>query len=253
MIFISRFIIFRFLTTAVALMFLYSPVAQAKEMDWGLYNELLQEYVSAGEVEGISLNQVDYSALSRDPRFGQLVEQLETFPLSDLKTDPEKLAFYINAYNILALHTVISHWPVKSIKDVGSWWQPVWKKEIATLGNRAVSLDFIEHQVIRKLGEPRIHFAIVCASLSCPDLRLEAYTAENLEQQLDAQTKDFLANKSKGLQLNEDRLLVSKIFDWFEEDFDSRNGVLAFIRGYVDLDVEKIDGFLEYHWQLNGN
>ncbi|MEH6626202.1 MAG: DUF547 domain-containing protein [Motiliproteus sp.] len=230
----------------------YKPSVQSAEMDWSLYNELLQQYVSAGQVEGVTLNLVGYSKLSKDPRFSQLLEQLQRFPLDNLNTKEEKLSFYINAYNILAIQMVIKHWPLASIKDVGSWWQPVWKKEAGSLGGSTVSLDQIEHEVLRKLQEPRIHFAIACASLSCPDLRKEAYTADLLVEQLNSQARIFLKNKSKGLSRNSDEIVVSKIFDWFAEDFSAEGGVQAFINQYSEVKTSEIKGYLPYNWQVNG-
>ena len=115
-----------------------------------------------------------------------------------------------------------------------------------------VTLDEIEHQILRPMGEPRIHFAIVCASLSCPDLRREAFTAERLDAQLQEQTQAFLDNVSKGLQLAGTRVEVSQIFDWFEEDFDSAGGVEAFVRRYRELpDQIRLRADIPYNWNLN--
>ncbi|OMH32841.1 DUF547 domain-containing protein [Motiliproteus sp. MSK22-1] len=231
---------------------LFSLSVQAKEPDWTLYESLLKEYVGSGEVNGITLNLVDYSTLSTDSRFINLVRQLAEYPVSNLNTREEQLAFYINAYNILTLKTVVDNWPLKSIKDVGSWIRPVWKLDAGKIDKQMISLDEIEHEILRPMGEPRIHFAIVCASLSCPDLRTEAYKAETLDQQLDDQTKIFLKNPDKGLKNAGSKMRVSKLFDWFSEDFGAEGGVQSFIKRYLPADKRTLDGYLDYSWRVNG-
>ena len=103
------------------------------------------------------------------------------------------------------------------------------------------------------MGEPRIHLAIVCASVSCPDLRNEPYTAAKLNKQLDEQANAFLRNDKKGLYISEDEIVVSRIFKWFKQDFDKVGGVESFIRGYrADLPVAyTIDADIDYDWSIN--
>ncbi|MDP3839735.1 MAG: DUF547 domain-containing protein [Methylococcales bacterium] len=165
----------------------------------------------------------------------------------------EKLAFYINTYNILALKMVLDNLPVDSIKDVGNLLSPVWKKTAGVIAEKDVSLDAIENEVLRPMGEPRIHFAIVCASVSCPDLRTEPYTAEKLNAQLDDQVKSFLNNVKKGLNDDGKVIHVSKIFDWFEKDFKTVGGIEAFIRQHHSgLSKEAaIETDIDYDWSLN--
>jgi hypothetical protein len=147
---------------------------------------------------------------------------------------------------------VIDHLPLTSIRDAGSLFSPVWKKPVGMLGGRMVTLDEIEHEILRPLGEPRIHFAIVCASLSCPDLRREAFTVPQLEAQLEDQTRRFLTNASKGLRVEGTQAQVSQIFDWFEEDFDSAGGVEAFVRRYRELPPQiRLRAAIPYDWNLN--
>jgi len=170
-----------------------------------------------------------------------------------LKKHIKKLAFYINTYNILALKMMIDHWPQKSIKDIGGFFNPVWGKEAGMVAGKVVSLDDVENKIIRPMGEPRIHLAIVCASVSCPDLRSEPYTAAKLEVQLDEQVNTFLANNKKGLLVERNELIVSKIFKWFAKDFKHVGGVDSFIRQYrPDLDKAiKIEDYLDYDWSVN--
>ena len=227
--------------------------AVAAEPDWTPYAQLLEKHVRSGERDGVALNLVNYSALKNDPLWPQVVALVEQHPVAQLASPQEKLAFHINAYNIFALKMVLDHWPVDSIKDAGSLLRPVWKKPVGTLDGKTVTLQQVEDDFLRSMGEPRIHMAIVCASVSCPDLRNEPFRAATLETQLDDQAKLFLANKNKGLYLKEDRVHVSKIFSWFEDDFAVSGGVEKFLRRYQSLpEKSSIDADIDYNWQLNG-
>jgi hypothetical protein len=225
----------------------------AAEPDWRDWDGVLADHVTRGTKHGVELNLVDYAALAADPRFAAVVKTVETYPLARLDGRAEQLAFLINAYNVFAVKMVADHLPLASIKDVGSFISPVWKKTAGRLGGAAVSLDEIEHGRLRKMGEPRIHMAIVCASVSCPDLRTEAYRANSLDAQLDDQAKTFLANPAKGLRIAGDTAHLTRIFDWFEDDFDALGGVAAFVRRYHELPAAAdIEADIDYDWSLNG-
>ncbi|MCP5324700.1 MAG: DUF547 domain-containing protein [Oceanospirillaceae bacterium] len=222
----------------------------AAAFDWRAYDQLLREHVHSGHRFGVSANLVDYAAIGKDPAFAAIAEQLANYnpaPLNKI----EKLAFYINAYNYFAIKLVVDQQPQNSIKDIGNFFSPVWKKPAGKINGESVSLDFIEHQVLRKMGEPGIHFAIVCASLSCPDLRAEAYIPEDLMQQLNDQIQLFL-NNPKGLKIENNTLYISNIFDWFSADFKPYGGVLPFLRLYKP-ELSGFDSFssLDYDWRLN--
>lgn len=224
----------------------------AEEPGWGKYSALLNRHISQHTQDGISLAWLDYPALRHDPDYRQVVVALQDFPVERLANKREKLAFYINAYNILAIKMVLDHWPVRSIKDVGSFFSPVWKKDAGKIGGKTVTLHEIEHEILRPMGEPRIHMAIVCASLSCPDLRNEPFSAARLEEQLEDQARQFFNNRGKGVSNEGNSMRVSKILDWFAEDFGDP---MAFIRHYrpnLPADVA-IEGFLPYNWLLNGS
>lgn len=227
-------------------------VAKSSEPDWRDYSALLQQYVTPGERFGIRFNQVDYAALARDPRFAAALATVEGFDTENLTDTSEELAFHINAYNLLTLRMVTAHLPVSSIKDIGNFLRPVWKRKAGTLNGKSVTLDELEHAILRKMAEPRIHMAIVCASVSCPDLRPEAYTAAQLDGQLDDQAARFLANSGKGLRLDGQTAHVSKIFDWFHADFAPGGGVAAFVARYRSLpESTEITADLDYDWRLN--
>lgn len=224
----------------------------AAEPDWNAYTEVLKN-VSPGTKNNIKLALVDYQTLKENGKLEAAYQQLSNFPVKNLSNKDEKLAFYINAYNILALKTVIDHWPLDSIKDVGSLLSPVWGKPVGSIDGKTVSLDDIENKILRPMGEPRIHFAIVCASVSCPDLRNTPYTASKLNVQMDEQVQKFLGNADKGLRIGNESIQTSKIFDWFGKDFKSTGGVEAFIRHYRrDLPELPLKEDINYDWDVNG-
>ena len=154
---------------AFFLFFTFSST-QAKAFEFSDWDILLKKHVKPGLVDGISLNTVVYGKLRLDPVFHRLENNLKLFPLSKLRTNQEKLAFWINVYNIFAVKIVRDNYPLKSIKDVGGLFKSVWKLKVGAVDDRKYSLDEIEHGILRKRGDPRIHTAIVCASISCPDL-----------------------------------------------------------------------------------
>jgi hypothetical protein len=233
--------------------FIFPLLASAQEPIWNEYASILKRHVTPQTKQGIKLNWVDYSGLKQDPLWPKVIQRVQGYPTATLKGRKEKLAFYINAYNILAMKMVTDHWPLKSIKDVGSLFSPVWKKTAGTIDGKKVTLDQIEHKILRTMGEPRIHMSIVCASISCPDLRRKPYTAAKLNAQLDDQSASFLNNSSKGVHLSGNKIKVTKIFDWFGKDFEKLGGVKAFIGNYVNLPAGgKINGYLNYNWSVNG-
>ena len=230
------------------------PGALAAEPDWADYGQLLQQHLSQRTVSGVRLAWLDYSGLRTDPAWGRVVGQVAAFPENQLATRGENLAFHINAYNILAIKMVLDHWQVQSIKDAGNLFRSVWNKPAGRAAGQETTLDGIEQGILRKLGEPRIHMAIVCASLSCPDLRFEPYTAKKLNDQLGAASREYLNNPTKGLRVEKGSVRVSKIFDWFAEDFEPTGGVEAFIARYHPGLPEglPVRADLPYDWSLNG-
>ena len=232
----------------------------AFSFDFSEWDVLLEKYVTPKTISGIQLNGVDYKNLKDDLSFTRLLIRLQNASLSELKTPKAKLTFWINVYNILAVKMVLDHYPIKSIKNAGGLFSPVWEKDAGIIGGTPRTLHEIEHEILRKTGDPRIHAAIVCASVSCPDLRREAFVENKIENQLDEQIKTFLANPSKGMKIEGNRIYLSKIFKWFEEDFEEKGGVLKFLVLFVsDRNREKIaSGKLEvrhlnYNWSLNGH
>jgi hypothetical protein len=227
---------------------------RAEPLDEPLWAEILQQHTRAvGDAAG---TRVDYAALARSPDWRRLLRSLSRVEPGELQTRGEQLAFWINAYNILAIDMVVRHYPVDSIRDIGSPWRPVWDLEAGSIGGSPHTLDRIEHGILRPMGEPRIHLAIVCASTSCPSLRREPFTAAHLDAQLDDAARSFLASEAKGLRIEARGIRISRIFDWFGEDFEAGGGVLAFVRRYAPPGAqEAVRGpvrHLDYDWSLNG-
>ncbi len=235
---------------------------RAAAAEQSAYGRLLARHVSAGTVAGVELNLVDYRALPADPDYRRALEDLAKARPGDLATIADRFAFWVNAYNLLAIKTVVDRYPVESIKDGGNFLFPIWKKKVGEVAGREYSLDEIEHGILRaRFSEPRVHFAVVCASLSCPDLRAEPYEGARLDEQLGDQVERFLANPAKGLRPAADarRAQVSSIFDWFEEDFAAGGGVARFIRENANAATRRRvsglteDGlsYLSYDWSVN--
>lgn len=229
----------------------------AEAHDFSDWDALLRERVVPATVAGVQINAVAYGKVKSDRRYEKTVADLEKVSLESLKTPQERLSFWINVYNILAVKMVADHYPIKSIKDAGSLLSPVWKRPVAVVAGKERSLHEVEHEILRPMGDPRIHMAIVCASVSCPDLRPEAFTPERLDAQLDDQVKTFLANPGKGMRINASRIYLSSIFSWFEDDF--KGGVMKFLIRYVSRDEQQTlkSGklkivYLDYKWDLNG-
>jgi hypothetical protein len=234
--------------------------SSAWAFDFKAWDGLVKKHVGPTKIAGVRLAGVNYPGIKKDPAYAKLIADLKSFSPATLKTPKEKMTFWINVYNIMAVKMVVDHYPVDSIKDVGGLFESVWKKKVGVVGGKEVTLNDIEHEILRKMGDPRIHVAIVCASVSCPDLRKEAYTADRLDAQLDDQMKRFLENRGKGFHVlrKDGRVVLSKIFDWFEDDFKSKGGVLPFLSHYApekdrsflkkgDVDVS----YLDYNWNLN--
>ncbi|MFZ5627881.1 MAG: DUF547 domain-containing protein [Spirochaetota bacterium] len=236
---------FHRLLPALTILLLASAV-HAAEPDYTAWNTLLKKYVRAGAREGIKTNLVRYGALAKDPLWPAAQQALTSFDPAKLSGKRELLAFWINVYNIAAIRKVLEIYPTPSITARGDG---VWKAPALKIAGKDYSLDEIEHRLLRPMGDARIHFAIVCASLSCPDLRAEAYTAARLESQLTGQTRAFVANKTKGVRIEPDAVYVSAIFNWFSQDF----GDLAKFTARFGTRLPEGPGRKEipYNWKLN--
>lgn len=242
----------------VALAGLTAPAARALDLD--RYGRVLEAHTR--EVPDTAGVRVDYRALRDSAEWRAVLASLAASDPGRLASRSERLAFWINAYNVLAIDLVARNLPLESIRDVGSLLRPVWKREAGRVGGRGVTLDEIEHAILRPLGEPRIHAAIVCASVSCPPLARSPYRAERLDAQLDASLARWLADPRKGSHLDPAAgvLRVSRIFEWFAGDFAAAGGVLAFVTPHLPEATrrwlaahggEAELAYFDYDWSLN--
>jgi hypothetical protein len=212
-------------------------------LDHAVWDELLKKYVddSGG---------VNYAALKkeRNQLKGYLSYLGQHVPDPSAVSEEERLAYWINVYNAFTVELILEHYPLKSIRDIGDGnpWDAKW----IDLGGKKYSLNQIEHEIIRpRFGEPRIHFAVNCAAKSCPPLLNTAWTGENLSANLQEVTEAFINNSSYN-KISRSRLSLSRIFDWYEEDFES---IAGFVSKYAHIAVNsnaKIS-YLEYDWALN--
>jgi hypothetical protein len=203
---------------------------------------------------------VDYKGLQKDSlELQQYLDLLtQNPPDENCWTKEEQLAYWINLYNSYTIKLVIDHYPIKSIKDIGSVIQipfvnSPWDIRLIEIEGKKYDLNNIEHDILRKkFDEPRIHFAINCASFSCPKLRPEAYTADQLESQLKDQTMAFINDPERN-KISQNKAEVSKIFDWFKSDFTKNGSLREFLNKYAqhDINLDAKISFLEYNWSLN--
>lgn len=237
-----------------------TPRVSLDKVDHSLWDRLLEKYVDDNgmvDYAGWKATGADTSALK---------QYLETLGRGDPKTPATKagkLAFWMNAYNALTVYGILQVYPTTSIRNHTAklLGYNIWRDLLLSVGDKEYSLEAIEHEVLRKLGEPRIHFAIVCASIGCPRLRNGAYTSGQLEVQLADNTRNFFS-RQRNLQIDLTRrqVRVSSILDWFGEDFgptpqkalgrlaeympnDATRGLI----GQGEFSVE----YLDYDWNLN--
>ncbi|MDN3379799.1 MULTISPECIES: DUF547 domain-containing protein [unclassified Pseudoalteromonas] len=258
----------------MVLAFIASTTVQAEQKSNAIHqpwNELLNKHVKIIN-EGVG-TQADYTGFKTEQaKLQAYLKTLSQVEKSDFDSwsNATQLAFLINAYNAWTIEFILSEYPnIDSIKELGSFFSSPWSKEFIPLLGEVHSLDNIEHTLIRgenKYNEPRIHFAVNCASIGCPALRAQAYIAPELNKQLEQQTTLFLADKTRNYA-DGDTLYLSSIFKWYQDDFEKgfadSHSLASFILLYSDainLNAEqqqllksnamKIE-FLDYDWALN--
>jgi hypothetical protein len=257
-----------------------SSLATAQTFDHShqAFTELLKKHVVL--IDGGKASQVRYANLAKER--AQLKAYLDTLSAvseTEFKgwTKPQQMAFLINAYNGFTLELIVQNYPVKSIKDIGGVFDNRWKRKFFKLLGKESYLDQIEHEILRKPGnynEVRVHYAVNCASIGCPMLREEAFTADKLDKQLEEQAVRFLSDRSRNRYAN-GKLEVSNIFNWFKDDwtgnftgFDGKTPAIAsredYFARYAKLLADKPEDqkkiadkaapitHLDYNWSLNG-
>ncbi len=220
-------------------------VKMIKEDFSGVYNQILTNFVS-------SSGNVNYAGIKTNrTMLSQATKHFEENPPQSSWSSNQKLAFWINAYNLYTIELVVDNYPVASIKDINGG-KP-WDKKFINLDGRTLSLNDIENNIIRKdFNEPRIHFAVNCASISCPKLLNKAYTSGNLNTLLESQTKRFINDNAMNA-ISEKSAQISNIFDWYKVDFTKNGSVIDFLNKYVNTTINsdaKIT-YKDYNWNLN--
>ncbi len=265
-----RLLVFTLLSFTFAGLFSVQ-VSAANAFDHSQWDTLLKEHVLP--LNGGQASQVDYQGFADDKaqldRYLADLSQVDNADFDNWSKD-EQLAFLINAYNAWTVDLILTKWPdLDSIKDLGSFFRSPWSQSFIPLLGETRSLDDIEHTLIRgsdHYQDPRIHFAVNCASIGCPSLRNEAYTGKRLDTQLDEQTRLFLQDRSRN-RIDGGKLWLSSIFKWYREDFEKGwQGYSSLEQFLVDHamdlsltseEIQKLKDkdmtirFLDYDWALN--
>ena len=247
------------------------PLHAKADFDHAEWDGLLKEHVTV--IDGGIATQLDYSGIEAERVVlkGYLAEAAKV-PRSTFESwsIAAQLAFLINVYNASTIDVILEEYPdIDSIRDIGFFLSSAWNQDLASLFGEPVTLDEIEHEIIRGWGrynEPRIHFAVNCAAIGCPALRAEAFISEKLEMQLEDSTVKFLSDRSRNY-FDNGRMYVSSIFDWYKEDFekgwDGVDSVAEFLARYAaELELDSATAnqlraddirirHLKYDWGLN--
>ncbi|WP_075340382.1 DUF547 domain-containing protein [Tenacibaculum agarivorans] len=213
------------------------------------FNTLLNTHVDAK-------GNVNYKAFKQDEAKldSYLTYLKDTKPSSSWSKNKQK-AFWINAYNAYTIKLILQNYPTKSIMKIKKKGKTAWKIPFAVVGGKTYTLDHIEHKILRKkLFDPRIHVGVNCASGSCPKLHNKAFTAKNIDAELESLMKQFINDSKRNNLAKKDVVQISEIFNWFKADFTKKGSVIDYINKYAN---EKVDDnakirYLSYDWSLNG-
>ncbi|WP_431133841.1 DUF547 domain-containing protein [Psychroserpens mesophilus] len=228
------------------------PVKEVKEntsvktknqvLDHSSWDDLLRKYVADN-------GNVDYKGFQAESKkLKDYIDYLASkVPAKDWSVN-QQLAYFINVYNANTIKLIIDNYPLKSIKDINN----PWRKNRLKIGEKDYSLADIENGILRKMNEPKIHFAINCASYSCPKLLNTAYTSENVQELMERATREFINNSDKNI-LSTNNPKLSEIFKWYKSDFTENGSLIDYINQYADTKISnkaKVD-YLDYNWNLN--
>ena len=225
--------------------FHYTLVGQVSHEKW---NTLLKKHVSA------SSGMVNYEGFKTDREsLNSYLNLLKNNHPKSSWSKNQQMAYWINAYNAFTVDLILRNYPLKSINDISKGGKKPWDIAFIKIGDKTYTLNDIEHKILRpKFQDPRIHFAVNCASISCPLLLNEAFTEQNLEEKLQQQAKRFINDKSRN-KISSSSAQLSKIFEWFKGDFEKNGSIIDFLNKYSNTKITpkaKIT-YLNYNWNLN--
>lgn len=242
---------FKKLICALTLIAAFGTIqAQSSALSHEAFDKLLKAHVFED-------GRVDYKGFIRDSvAFNKYLAALSKNHPDDHWSANEQKAFWINVYNAFTIKLIIDHYPVKSIKDLGGSIYKVntpWDIQFIKIGKETYDLNNVEHDKLRRAyNDPRIHFAVVCASKSCPKLLNEAFVASKLDLQLDKAGRDFINDPLRN-KMASNKIVISSIFSWYKGDFTKNGSLIDFVNKYAKIKVNanaSID-YLEYDWSLN--
>lgn len=230
------------------------------QVDHAAWDRIVTAYISTGP-DGV--NYFAYGRVSAPDRTALqgYLQYLEQTPVSRLNR-AEQMAYWLNLYNALTVQVVLDHYPVESIRDIdispGFFADGPWKKQLVQIEGQQVSLDDIEHRILRPIWkDPRIHYGVNCASIGCPNLQKQAFTAANTDALLDKGAREYV-NHPRGVQIENERLIVSSIYVWFQEDFGGDDaGVIDHLQQWARPELrEQLNAYDRisddrYDWSLN--
>ena len=234
-----------------------SDETSTTEVSHQAWQQILDTYLDTEHDSGV--NRFDYAAVTKADRqlLNGYLDALQEIDPRLLSRD-EQLAYWINFYNSLTVQVVLEEYPVESIRHIRFLSSPFgpWDKNLVKVNNQNLSLNDIEHEILRPIWkDPRIHFAVNCASIGCPNLIGEAFNAANSDELMEAAASDFI-NHSRGVEISGDsRVLLSSIFEWYGDDFgDNESEIMIYVRRYrhISDEIDDITSFeYQYDWALN--
>ncbi|WP_296634599.1 DUF547 domain-containing protein [Polaribacter sp.] len=212
-----------------------------------IFSNLLEKHVTS---EGV----VDYAAFKADEvRLDIYLTYLENTNPDKSWSKSQQKAFWMNAYNAYTIKLILENYPINSIMDIKKDGKSAWKIPFAKVGRKTYTLNYIEHEILRKqLFDPRIHVGVNCASISCPKILNKVFTAGNIDTTLEILMKEFINDSSRN-KIGKKYIQISSIFDWFQQDFTKNGSVIDYLNNYTEfkINAKANISYLKYDWGLN--
>jgi hypothetical protein len=232
----------------IGLLFVAVLIASQCCAQTSIFNELLKKNVTKNGI-------VDYSSLKKEiQKLDSYISYLEKTSPDNSWSENKQKAFWINTYNAYTIKIILEKYPIKSIRDIKQEGKTAWKIPFAKVGGETYTLDYIEHEILRKkFFDPKIHVGVNCAAVSCPKISNIAFTEENVVTELTRLMKDFINDSSRN-KISKEKVEISSIFNWFKDDFNKKGTVIDFLNTYSKTKISpnaKIS-YLKYDWTLNG-